>query len=128
MGIREQFEKCFPSSESPSYYPIGEECGDISPSTWREPPLPDDPELRERRIRLRLAIYEKAFGTQEERRAYGVKCLPFNELPPDTVERMPPALRESYETEFAVAMDPRSGRLVRPHEPMVVSDATDFKG
>lgn len=79
--------------------------------------MPDDPEERERRIQLKNAIYGVFFGTEEERRIHGEKCLPFSELPPEAVEKMPQALRESYDAELSVALDPRSGRLVRPYIP-----------
>jgi len=91
------------------------DCGPLSADAWREPPLPDDPELRERRLRIKGKLFEAAFGTKEERQTYGRKCLPFVELSPRALELMPPELRASYEAELTSAHDPRSGRVVRPY-------------
>ncbi len=97
------------------------ECGDISPDTWREPPLPDDSDLRERRLQLKMRLFEVFFGTEEERRVYGRKCFPFQELPPDHLEKMSSEIRAAYDADLAYARDPRSGRIVRPYIPQDIA-------
>jgi len=89
------------------------DCGPLSTELWRESPLPDDPVLLERRLRIKKKIFEAAFGTPQEQRLHGRKILPFTELPQSVTYLMPPSLRVAYDAELATAQDPRSGRIVR---------------
>lgn len=118
MGLLSRFSEFFPSSTHPTYLPIGDECGDISPDVWREAPVDEsDPVAVERRQRLRKGIWEAFMGTSVEVATHGSHCFPFNELPPDVVGQMPDMLRQSYFYELALCQDPRSGRIVRPYIP-----------
>lgn len=85
-----------------------------SSDIWREPPLPDDLELRERRLRLKFLLFKRAFTMPGwDVATQGPSPIPFYELPPESVQLMPDKLRCEYEAERAAAADPRSGpRLV----------------
>ncbi|MCA9308908.1 hypothetical protein KC973_00875 [Candidatus Saccharibacteria bacterium] len=117
-GDREQFDTR--TGVGPGGVVIMEdaECGPQSPDLWREPPLPEDPNLRARRLRIRDLLHRSAFvmpGWDEA--TQGRSPIPFFEKSPDEVALMPDALRASYLAERAAAADPRSGPRLVPYVP-----------
>ncbi len=82
---------------------------------WREAPIDEtDPGAVCERDRLRSAIFGVFFGEVDKHTGERPR-LPFSVLPVEAVDSMSPGVREAYESEFAVAQDPRSGKLPQVH-------------